>query len=162
MTRVISTILLVFWGLWFGGNIALFIFVSALFRHDRALAVDAAPVLFVSFERYHLILAAASAILAGAWLTRERGRATTVLFVLLLVAGTAAAVSGAVITPKIMQLRREHRIESADFKRTHGISMMVYSAEALTLLAAGVALSGGIHRQRGEGISAKRPSEVSA
>ncbi len=147
MGRVLSTILMVFWGLWFGGNIALFLFVSSLFRQNRSLAIDAAPVLFITFERYHLLLAGASVVLSGAWLARDRSRATTALFVLLILGGLAAAGSAAFITPRIMQLRHLHQTDTAEFKRMHGLSMMIYSGEAVVLLIAGVVLSAVMRRQ---------------
>ena len=39
------------WGLWFGGMVALFLFVSYLFATDRPTAIVAAPKMFFVFER---------------------------------------------------------------------------------------------------------------
>ncbi len=149
MGRIVSSLLMLFWGLWFGGTIALFIFVSALFRQSREMAIHTTPVLFLTFERYHLLLAGVAAVLSGVWLGRERSKAKAALFVLLLLAGVAASVSGALITPRVMVLREQRQTQSPEFKRLHGMSMMVYSTEAVALLAGGLVLSVAM-RQRAE------------
>jgi hypothetical protein len=141
MGRIVSLLLMLFWGLWFGGTIALFIFVSALFRQSRELAIQTTPVLFITFERYHLVLAALAGMMAGAWLAQSRTRMKTALFVLVFLAAVAASISAGVVTPRIMALRQQNQIQSVEFKRFHGISMMVYSSEAVMLLIAGIVLA---------------------
>ena len=148
MRQILSTLLLVLWGLWFGGAVGLFIFINAMFRQDRPLAIAGAPILFLTFERYHLILGAAVLALCGAWIILERSKLKTFVLVAFMAASTAAVVSSAIVTPKIMQLRHENRTQTDEFKRAHGMSMSVYTAEAVMLLIAGIALAGEMSKQR--------------
>jgi len=60
MSRFFAFLTLVAWALWLGGLITLFLCVGTMFSHNRSLAADMAPQLFVNFERYQLILAAAA------------------------------------------------------------------------------------------------------
>ena len=147
--------ILLLWGLWFGGTIALFIFVVSLFRHDRPLAIQGAPILFITFERYQLILGATLLALSGAWIIAEKSRPKMLFLVALMAASTAAVVSSTVITPKIMELRRTNRVETQEFKTAHGRSMMVYSSEEVMLLIAGIVLAAEI----GRGASGNRKLE---
>jgi hypothetical protein len=140
MYGLLSLLITIFWALWFGGAISLFIFVTSLFNRDRELAIKVAPILFLTFERYHLILAATAIVLSGIWLIAGKSRMKAALFVVFFLAGFATFISGAVVTPKIMQLREQNQIKTHEFARMHGISMMVYSSEAILVLLAGILL----------------------
>src|SRR5205809_563311 len=48
MRYVASWVVMLAWGLWFGGLVALMLFVTALFGGDRNIARQAAPRLFVA------------------------------------------------------------------------------------------------------------------
>src|SRR2546421_11806382 len=121
MSRIFATFLAIIWALWFGGNMALFMFVTALFHQNRALAIDAAPIIFLTFERYHLILAAAALLSCGTWIGFARTKLKSAVFVTLIIASLSATASAGLVTPKIMMLRREQRTGTAEFRRMHGI-----------------------------------------
>ena len=66
MSRILSFIALLAWSLWLGGLVTLFVCVVMLFKTDRAIATQAAPHLFLAFERYQLIVAAVKTV-PGFW-----------------------------------------------------------------------------------------------
>ncbi|MGA2229500.1 MAG: hypothetical protein ABSH22_01115 [Tepidisphaeraceae bacterium] len=132
-------ILVIAWGCWFGGLMAVFLFVGMLFHQDRAVAIEAAPRIFHVFEMYQIILAAA-AIAAG---VACRQVALTLLFIL---AAVGAVVSPVFITPKIDVLRERHQTQTERFGELHGESMMIYSADSLVLMGAGILLPGAIKK----------------
>ena len=140
MQSVLRILNRIVWSLWFGGIIALFIFVQTLFaRLPRETFITAAPHLFFAFERYQLALAAIALIVTGVeWLTQVKG--ARILFVLLTAATLLAVVETAVITPHIERLRMSAQISTPEFRRWHGISMGGYLIEAIVLLWAGFVL----------------------
>jgi len=134
------------WALWIGGLLALFIFVSTLFRNDREIAVQAAPQLFVAFQQYHLILAAIALVAIVAWRIVAPARMVLVMFVLLgLAACCGVAVAIWIIAP-MEKLRMEGLGGSPEFKRLHGMSMMLYVGQAGLLLINGIILPFAIGR----------------
>jgi hypothetical protein len=137
MRYLISTVVALAWALWLGGLLALFIFVKRLFGYDHDLAAQAAPQLFLVFQKYQLILAAA--LLAGtvAWRVLRGGRAVVTMFILFGLATAGASVLPMAIVSKMEVLRAEKRTDSAEFKRLHGESMAVLSGETLMLLVGG-------------------------
>jgi hypothetical protein len=140
MRQVISTIALIAWSLWFGALIALFIFVQTLFSNNREVAVEAAPQLFVVFQKYHLILAAIALMSTVAWRIVAPSKSALVMFILLgLAACCGVAVSLWIIGP--MNSLRESGLSGSDeFKRLHGRSMMLFVAQAAMLLISGMIL----------------------
>jgi hypothetical protein len=122
------------WALWLGGTVAILLLVQQLFRNDRELAILAAPKLFLVFERYQLVLAAV-ALVSLAGLGRRRWAA---LLPLVLIAAAAAVVSAVVVTPRIEHLRLAGQQHTPAFRTTHGLSMLIYLAQVVTLLAAGM------------------------
>src|SRR5579862_8781395 len=50
------------WSLWFGGLAAIFLFAAALFAKDRETALKAAPIMFLIFEKYQILIAAAALV----------------------------------------------------------------------------------------------------
>jgi hypothetical protein len=128
------------WGLWFGGLGALFLFVADLFGRDRPTALVAAPEMFLVWERYQLVVAAAGLVGAVAWRVLSGSVRVTVIFSLLAVAAVPAALGPIFVTSRMEQLRQQGLSSGEEFKKLHGISMMVYSGEVLVLLGAGVAL----------------------
>jgi hypothetical protein len=149
MSRILSTVLMVLWGLWFGGAMALFIFVVALFRHDRPLAIAGAPILFLAFERYHLILGVLTLAACGGWIAAGQSRAKTMLLLALMAASTAAVVSSTIVTPKIIELRQQNRIQTPEFERAHKMSTRIYTSEAVLLLIAGIFLASAMAHESG-------------
>jgi hypothetical protein len=140
MRTLFSLIALLAWGLWFGAIMALFIFVQVLFAHDRSVAVRAAPQLFLSFEKYQLVLAAVVLIATCAWRLTTRRAILTVLFTLLAIATLSGLVPTLYITPKMEALRLAGQSASHEFMKLHGITMIFYLLDAIMLLASGCVL----------------------
>src|SRR5690349_4639859 len=136
------------WALWFGGLITLFLAVTSLFdtfAPDRHLAGTAAAGIFRRFEFYRLGLAAVAVVAAALW--RASGGAAaplrrTLVLVLLALAAGMALVSTFAVSNRIDNLRQNKLTDTPEFRRLHGLSMTVYSGEALTLLVAGLLLPG--------------------
>jgi hypothetical protein len=63
--RLFAILTTLAWALWFGGTIALFLFVTRLFHEAPVTAKRAAPILFITFGKYQLILAGAAVVFAG-------------------------------------------------------------------------------------------------
>jgi glucan phosphoethanolaminetransferase (alkaline phosphatase superfamily) len=146
MRSLWSTIVLLAWALWFGGLIALFIFVTTLFKQDHALAAQAAPKLFHAFEIYQLILAAA-AVVSGALWRMNKGPALVILvLVLFILCSAGAAVSPLFITPRINRLQRLGQTHTEEFGKLHGEAMLIYTADSVLLLIAGLMLPKAIKR----------------
>ena len=126
MRYLASFVIALAWGLWFGGIIALFVFVQTLFATDRPLAVQAAPVLFGAFERVQILLAAFTLIgTFSLWMLMRR-RAVMTLFALCAISAALAALSAALVTTPMERLRHEGLSSSPQFKRLHGVSMLMY------------------------------------
>jgi hypothetical protein len=140
LQKLAASLVCIAWGLWFGGLGALFLFVTRLFSQDRPTALTAAPMMFLVFERYQLLLAAAALVGTVCWRIMGGSIRVTVLFSLLAVATVPAALSPMLITSRMERLRVEGQSSSAEFKKLHGISMIAYSGETLILLAAGLTL----------------------
>jgi len=138
MNRILAIIVTIAWGLWFGGMIALFLFVTRLFAAD--MGPQAAPVLFQAFEIYQLVVGAITLIAALGWYYSSHSRCRAGLLILLILAGIAAVTSTTLITPRINELRLQGQTKTDEFRKLHGRSMMVYSSEAVLLLLGGIAI----------------------
>lgn len=137
MKWLLSAVVLVAWALWLGGAVATLIFVQRLFHDDRAIAVSAAPQLFLTFERYQLVLA--TIVIAG--IAVGGGRRSAFLVASLIAAAATACISATVITPRIEKLRLAGEGASAAFRTLHGVSMVMYLILVVLLLLAAVPLS---------------------
>src|SRR4051794_3735556 len=84
--------------LWFGGTMALFLFVTTLFQIDREIGIEIAPQVFLRFEKCQLVLAAVAVIGAFAWRMLVHSRWITAVFFLLGLATVAATISSTIIT----------------------------------------------------------------
>jgi hypothetical protein len=137
MKWFISGILIIAWALWLGGAVATLLFVQKLFHNDRAIALLAAPQLFLAFERYQLVLAglAVVGLLIGA------RRRLVPLVLLILSAAVTATVSAVLVTPRIEQMRLAGQLDTATFRTFHGLSMLLYLIEVVLLLGAGIAMA---------------------
>jgi hypothetical protein len=138
--KLAAALVCIAWGLWFGGLGALFLFATRLFSQDRETALKAAPILFLTFERYQLLLAAAALLGAVCWRIAGGTLRVTLLFSLLAIAAVQTAVNPIFVTSRMEKLRLEGQSSSEQFKKLHGISMIVYSGETLILLLAGFTL----------------------
>jgi hypothetical protein len=128
------------WGLWFGGLGSLFLFATRLFSEDRDTALKAAPIMFLNFEKYQILLAAAALLGVMAWRILAKSLRVTILFWLIGAASVPAALGPMFITNRMEELRRAGQSSSEEFKKLHGASMILYSGETLILLIAGLAL----------------------
>ncbi len=140
MRQLISILVTLAWGLWFGGLLALFIFVQSMFTSNRDVAVQAAPMLFLVFQKYHLVLAAVALVMTVAWRAIAPSRAVLVLFVMLSIAACAGVAVALWILGPMEELRRDGMGGSPEFKRLHGRSMMLYVTQAAALLVGGISL----------------------
>jgi hypothetical protein len=132
-------VVVIVWGCWFGGLMATFLFVTMLFHENRTVAIEAAPRMFHAFEIYQIILAAVA--IAASVFCRQ-----VILTVLFALAAVGAVVSPVFITPKIDELRERHLTQTERFGELHGESMMIYCADSLVLLGAGIILPGAIKK----------------
>jgi len=140
LRKLAASLACIAWGLWFGGLGALFLFATRLFAEDRPTALRAAPILFLSFERYQLFIAAAALLATVLWRVLGAGVRVTLLFSLLAIATVPAALGPIFITSRMEQLRRQGQSSSPQFMKLHGISMITYTGQTLILLAAGLSL----------------------
>jgi len=140
LRRIAAALVCLAWALWFGGLASLFLLVTRLFAEDRQTALQAAPRMFLAFERYQLLLAMAALLGAAAWRVLAKSLRVTVLFWMLAAASLPAAIGPMLLTGPMEQLRLHGQSSSPQFKKLHGESMIVYCAETLVLLAAGLTL----------------------
>lgn len=128
LLRVVSLVCL---SLWFGGLVTLFLSVSAVFAAfaDRATAGTAAAAMFARFEVFQMVvggLLAASSIAVWA-ITRSKLRLIFLCCVIL--AGVLAVVSHFGVSARLQAMREARETQSQEFKRLHGVSMMVYVSQ---------------------------------
>lgn len=139
MGRLFSILVTLTWGLWFGGLVGLFIAVTILFAAlDRHTAGVGAARIFRGFNQYQLALAAVALLATFFWRVAGPPRFKTALFTLFAISTVAACAIVIRIAPRIASLQAQGLTESPQFARAHGMSMVVYLAEVVTLLAAGV------------------------
>ena len=139
MWRIPSILLVLAWGLWFGGLIMLFIAVSSLFSEFPAhheIAGQGAAHIFRIFNRYQIVLAAVTLLAAFACRPSGGSWATNVLLTAL-AAAVMALVWSVWLASKIEAIRLHGDTHSAEFAHLHGWSMGLSSLESLFLLAAG-------------------------
>jgi hypothetical protein len=134
------------WALWLGGLIALFLFVSYLFKADRPIAVVAAPLMFERFERVQLLLAAVALLAIGGLRLIEARAVHSTVFTFFAVATVGLVISAAVIRPKMERLRVAGESSGTQFRQLHGQSMALYSLQATALLLAGLFIPSAMSR----------------
>ncbi|HEY1628638.1 MAG TPA: hypothetical protein VGF52_02195 [Tepidisphaeraceae bacterium] len=137
MSRIIATIVMLAWALWFGGMIALMIFVIRLFNTSREIGIATAPILFRSFANYQIAIGLLAAG-AGTFLTLITRRNAHAILSLLMIVTLAAAIVVRGWTFEMERLRLSGQLQSVRFQSLHNRSSMLYSSEAILLLIAGV------------------------
>jgi len=140
MSRLFAFLTLLTWALWLGGLITLFLCVITLFNHNRSLAVDAAPQLFVNFERYQLILAAVALTCTVAWRIMTKNLLLNLLFLLLCLSSLGASACALYFSKQMESLREQGKTNSPKFETLHHQSEWVYTTEATLLLISGFPL----------------------
>ena len=156
MHRLLTTILMLAWGLWFGAIVMVFVTVTSLFStfaDQRPVAGVAAAGVFRRFEVLELGAAAVGVVAALLLRSRTaRPRTAVLLAALLSIAAAGAVASRFVLTPRIDDLRRRGVPSISDeFKSLHRASSAVYASQAAVLLAAGLVLPGVLARPRPDG-----------
>jgi hypothetical protein len=148
MRRLLSTVVVLAWGLWFGGIVMVFVAVTSLFRtfHDqRPLAGAAAAGVFTRFEAMQLGVAAVAVLAAlGLWAS-ARSRARVAAATLLAVAAVGALASSFAFTPRVQDMRRRGiPSTSEEFRTAHRASSIIYVLQTGVLLSAGLFLPAAI------------------
>jgi uncharacterized protein DUF4149 len=153
MQRALSTTLVLAWGLWFGAIVMVFVTVMSLFAtfpDQPAVAGAGAAGVFRRFEVLQLFaggVALLSVIVLKA--RHPRSKPVTALTALLTLAALGAVSSTLLLTPRIDDLRQQGvPSSSAQFKSLHRASSLVYTSQAVVLLAAGLVLPSVIARPR--------------
>jgi hypothetical protein len=147
MTRILSTLVALVWGIWFGAMVMLFAALGAIFGtpgFEREVKGAFAARLFPMFERMQLVLAAVALVATAAWWMASRARVKLVLFALLAAATLAAVVETTRITPRVEALRLAGQRGTPEFDRMHQMSSRVYMSGAAVLLVAGLLIPGAI------------------
>src|SRR3954447_12933804 len=119
MQRLVSICALLAWALWTGALGALFLFVTTLFHNNRELAVQAAPQLFLAYQRYHLILAVIALASTVAWRVLVPSKSLVALFVVLGIAACCGVAVAIWIIGPMEQLRINGMSGGAEFRRLH-------------------------------------------
>jgi hypothetical protein len=137
MSRIIAIITMLAWALWFGGMIALMIFVIRLFNTSRDVGIVTAPILFRSFANYQIAIGLC-ACGGGTFLCLLTRRNAHAVLSLLLILVLAAAIVVRGWTYEMESLRARGQSSGGRFAMLHHRSSMLYSTEAILLLIAGV------------------------
>jgi hypothetical protein len=140
--------------LWLGGLVALFMFVSTLFRADHGVAVNVAPFMFYIFERYQLMLASTAIASAIVWRVYRRTRPRQMLLACLLVAALLGLAQYGLVSPRMNALHASGE-SPEQFRRLHGYSMLIYVGTALMVLLSGAALLTDLVPWRGRIVTAR-------
>lgn len=143
MRTVLHSLLTLVWGLWFGGVLAIFVAVTAIFHafpDDHTVAGQAAAHVFRAFNKYQLGLAAAALLATFVWCVLQQGKLKIGLFLLFALATFDACMITVYIAPKLELLQQQHLTNTPEFGRLHGFSMILYVAEAALLLISGLFL----------------------
>jgi hypothetical protein len=128
------------WAAWFGGMLALLVFVTRLFKASREIGVTGAPVLFRTFVTYQLIVGSLTLVLAVALALVSRSKAVAI-------AGVFSLISLALVFPirgwtnRIGELYAAGQSNTEEFKGIHRMSSATYSTSALLLACAGIAIA---------------------
>jgi putative Mn2+ efflux pump MntP len=141
MRTLLPVVISLAWGLWFGGIIMVFIAVQtvfAAFDPDRQTAGFATSRVFLVFEWYQLALAAVLLAALIAWRLMACTRLKRWLLVLAIGAAALAVTSTAIVTPRIESMREQGQTGVPEFRRLHGVSMLLYTGTSVLLLGAGV------------------------
>jgi hypothetical protein len=143
MRTILHSLITLVWGLWFGGVMTLFVAVTAIFKafpSQHETAGLAARHVFRFFNAYQLALAAAALLITFAWCLWRRGPLRFGLFLLFGLVTFDACFITMKIAPKIELLTQQGLTASPEFGRLHGFAMVLYLAEAILLLIAGLFL----------------------
>lgn len=152
MRYFLSVLATLAWALWLGGILALFLFITKLFdglKTDHLPVFDSvAPTIFLTFERYQLVVGGLALVSAFGLRIVAPVKMLTALFIVLALSAAIGLCEPLFITPRIAVLLERGQQDSAEFKKLHGVSMMLYCAEAAALLVAGGLLPAALRARR--------------
>jgi hypothetical protein len=137
---IIAAWVCIVWALWLGGLAAIFLFVTRLFIVSHALGAQAAPQLFLVFEKYQLLLAGLALLGAALLRIALRSPRATLLFTFFALAAALAAYEPLFVTGRLETLRQANQTHTPEFQRLHTEASAIYTTETLILLAAGFIL----------------------
>ena len=140
MSRLFAFLTLLAWALWLGGLVTLFICVITLFHHDRSLAANIAPKLFVNFERYQLILGAIVLTTSVIWRVVTKNLLVNWVFFLLCLSALGAIASPLYFSRQMEAMRDQGKTSSSEFQALHKQSEWVYTGEVFLLAICGIPL----------------------
>lgn len=141
MAKPIYALLMLAWALWLGGLVVLLLFVTRLFGMlPRPAAVEAAPVLFVTFASYQIIVGLI-ACGAGTLLAIVQRRTAYAIFTFLMLGALTGAVLNRGWTHQMENMRAAGESGGPEFKAMHAKTSIAYTSAAGLLLAAGIGFS---------------------
>jgi hypothetical protein len=128
------------WALWFGGTISVFVFGLHFFHTlPPDTFHDAARAMFQVFAKYQLILASIGLLTSGMLLVTYPSKWFVLLVATTVLAGGMSVTFGLGLMPAMEVLRNEGKVQTTEWKKLHGKSMI-----ALAMQAGVLVLSGGI------------------
>jgi hypothetical protein len=138
MRFLLSRLTIIIWAVWSGGIVTLAILVMGLFRADREIALKAAPLLFVGFDRFQMSLAGLSLLCTILWLIVVRSRWIAALLVGFLLPAMLAAQVSVITLPRMEAIRQAGAShDSPEFRKLHSRATTLYLLETVLLLLSG-------------------------
>jgi hypothetical protein len=133
------------WGIWFGGLLSMFLFITGLFNSLKAQGLrpvfdQIAPHQFMMSQRFELVFGMLALVMTFGLRLLDRRPAVTWFFGVLALAAIVSVLNSSWLTPRMVQLIVPGAQPSDEFKRLHGLSMLASCVEAGLLLIAGAAL----------------------
>src|SRR5262249_20630411 len=138
---------------WFGGCVAIFISVMSLFAHDREIAVQAAPQIFVTFGKFQLLLGAVALLATFAWYVMVRSTSVTWLLALFMLAAIGASILALTIIPKMEEMRLAGNAGTPEYRALHKKSSSLYSMTTIALLIGGCVMPAALKSTRRQAAS---------
>lgn len=146
----LSVVMMLAWALWLGGLVGVLLAVTSIFATlapDRAAAGVIAAGLFHRWETV-MIVAAGAALVCSAGLSMLRKSVVgAASLVVLMLAGALSFYVVIGITPAIDRMREAGQTSTPEFRRTHGLSMGLYSGVGVLLLVQGVLMPALLNRK---------------
>ena len=160
MNRALQIIVVIALSLWLGGLVALFLFVSALFRNDRTVALSAAPILFKVFSNYQIIVGLIAINALIFWRARVRSKSIGAIAILVIASLATAGFVAIKVIPEMEVIRLSGQSgTSPRFKMLHGVSMILYVVQMIALLLAAMLLPAAVRSDEAARIAPEDPAE---
>jgi magnesium-transporting ATPase (P-type) len=158
MKSVLSHLTFFAWALWFGANIAVFVFGFHFFAAmPRETARESARAMFQVFGPYEMILAGAAVLCSAGLLAMNPTKWTALLVFLLVIAGAMVIAQTLGIMHRLEFLHAYGKVGTPEWLKWHIKSMKLNGMQAIVLLAAGLVLPQAT-RKTDPSITAAHPS----